>query len=56
VVTKKSYEDYLNELGVPEEEKKSNGGRISDNARYGSWLRRNDSVSFHVGLTEYERN
>jgi hypothetical protein len=55
MVTKKSYEEYLNGLGVPDDDKKSNGGRIADNARYGSWLRRNDPVSFHVGLSEYER-
>lgn len=42
--TKKEFELYLNELGIPKDDLKSNGGRISDNAKYGTWLRKNDRV------------
>ena len=44
--TKKSLELYLNEIGIPEDDKKSNGGRISDKSNYGSWLRKNDPIAF----------
>lgn len=51
-MSKKEYEEYLNELGIPEDDKKSNGGRIPDNAKYGSWLRRNDPIAFNVGYSD----
>ncbi len=44
------YEDYLNEIGVSEDDKESNGGRIPDNCKYGTWLRENDPIAFNVGL------
>lgn len=53
---KKQYEEYLNELGAPEDDKKSNGGRIPDHAKYGSWLRRNDTIAFEVGYREWILN
>lgn len=51
----KKYEKYLNELGVPEDDKKSNGGRIPDHALYGTWLRRNDPIAFRVGYQDFNR-
>jgi len=54
-MTKSEYEEYLNEIGIPEDDKRSNGGRIPDDANYGTWLRRNDSIAFEVGYQEYNR-
>ena len=51
--TKKDYEEWLNELGAPEDDKRSNGGRVPDNCKYGSWLRRNDPIAFQVGFNEW---
>ena len=53
-VTKKDYEEWLNELGSPSENMRSYGGRIPDNAKYGSWMRRNDPIAFNVGFREFE--
>lgn len=53
--TKNDYEEYLNDLGVPESDKKSNGGLIPDRTRlYGSWLRKNDSIMFEVTYNEWK--
>lgn len=52
LLTRKQYEEWLNELGAPQDDLKSNGGRIQDNAKYGSWLRRNDPVAFNVGYQD----
>lgn len=54
-MTRKEYAEWLNELGVPEDDKQSNGGRIPDNAKYGEWTRRNDPVAFNVGFQEKVR-
>lgn len=51
-MTKKEYEQQLNEIGIPEDDKKSNGGRIPDHAKYGSWLRRNDPIAFQCGYND----
>ena len=51
--TQKDYEDEINELGVPLDDRRSNGGRIPDHAKYGSWLRRNDPIAFRVGFREW---
>lgn len=51
--TKAEYEDSINRIPVPFAECKSNGGRIPDHAKYGSWLRRNDPVAFQVGYNEW---
>jgi hypothetical protein len=48
------YEEYLNELGIPSADKRSNGGRIPDHMPYGTWLRRNDSIAFWLGLQDYQ--
>jgi hypothetical protein len=52
--TKADYEEWLNELETPSEDLKSEGGRIPDNAKYGSWMRRNDPIAFQVGYNEWE--
>lgn len=53
--TRKAYEEWLNELGVPEPDMKSEGGRMPDSAKYGTWMRRNDPVAFNVGYGEWKR-
>jgi hypothetical protein len=50
---KADFERNLNELGIPEDDKKSNGGRISDHAKYGTWLRRNDPIVFNLGFSDF---
>ena len=57
-MTKKEYEEFLNEFQAQEKDLKSNGGRIPDSFinRYGSWLRKNDPIAFEVGYYEYKRN
>lgn len=52
--TRKEYEEYLNELGTPSDDLKSEGGRVPDGARYGSWLRSNDPIAFNAGYQEYK--
>ena len=54
-VTKSDYVIYLNEVGIPDDDKKSNGGRIPDNAEYGEWLRRNDPIAFNVKFHSIKR-
>jgi hypothetical protein len=55
VTTKYQYEEYLNELGIPEDDKKSNGGRIPDSCKYGAWMRVNDPIAFVVGYNDHVR-
>jgi hypothetical protein len=52
IITKKDIELELNEIGTPLKDLKSNGGRIPDNAKYGTWLRRNDTVAFYIYCKE----
>ncbi len=51
---KKTYTEYLNQIGIPDEEKKSNGGRIPDSVKYGNWLRKNDSIAFRLGFSDWK--
>lgn len=51
--TIKNYTEYLNTIGIPEDDKHSNGGRIPDHVKYGEWLKRNDPIAFNVGYSEY---
>ena len=51
--TKNDYEQSINELEVPFHDCESNGGRIPDNAEYGTWLRRNDPIAFNVGFNDW---
>ena len=53
--TQKAYQEYLNSFGVPNDDKKSEGGRIPDFAKYGNWLRKNDPIAFNVGYQEWAR-
>jgi len=52
---KANYEEYLNEVEVPEHDMQSRGGRIPDHAKYGSWLRDNDPIAFQVGFAEWQQ-
>lgn len=54
-ITKKDYEEWLNEVPVPHCDRKSYGGRIPDDAKYGTWLRHNDSIGFNVGFWDWSR-
>ena len=51
-MTRQEYQEYLTEIGTPEDDLKSNGGRIPDTAKYGNWLRRNDPIAFNVGYQD----
>jgi hypothetical protein len=53
--TRQDHAKWLNEIPVPFEDLRSNGGRIPDNARYGEWMRRNDPIAFNVSFQEKER-
>ena len=55
-LTRKEYEEYLNEIGTPTDDLESVGGRVPDTAKYGRWLRRNDPVAFNVGYEDEKRN
>lgn len=54
-MSKQDYQDELNELEVPADDRQSNGGRIPDHAKLGDWMRRNDPIAFQVGYQEHER-
>lgn len=54
--TKTNYEKYLNEIATPEDDKKSNDGRVPDCANYGGWMRKNDPITFEVGFNEWKNN
>jgi hypothetical protein len=57
-VTKKDYEEYLNDLGDDmgdtNPELKMNGGRMPNRSKYGTWMRANDPIAFNVGFGEHE--
>ncbi|TVR41679.1 MAG: hypothetical protein EA394_05230 [Bacteroidia bacterium] len=44
--SKIAYERHLNQQGIPEEKKKSKGGKIPDYVKYGTWLRVNEAEYF----------
>lgn len=52
--SKISYERHLNQLGIPEDQKKSSGGIIPDYVKYGTWLRVNDIELFEKGYREWQ--
>ena len=54
-MTRQEYQENLNEIGTPEDDLKSNGGRIPDTAKYGNWLRCNDPIAFEVGYGDAKR-
>lgn len=45
---KRETKELLNWIGIPEDDKKSNGGMISDRAKYGSWLYNNNRIAFNA--------
>lgn len=52
--TRLAYEEYLNESGIPEEDKVSNGGRIPASIiYYGTWLRINDPITFNARYNDW---
>lgn len=53
--SRRAYEEWINEIPVPFDECKSNGGRIPDHCKYGTWIRKNDPVAFNVGFNEWSR-
>ncbi len=53
--TRKDFEAELNQIGTRADECKSNGGRIPEAAKYGTWLRRNDPIAFEVAYNESTR-
>ena len=56
MITRADYEEYLNEIGIPENDKWSNGGRIRPTCtQYGTWMRINDPIAFNVGYQDYIR-
>lgn len=54
-MTKDQFEESLNELEIPNDDLKSNGGRIPDHLEYGTWLRRNDPIAFNVAYNDHKR-
>ncbi len=52
--SKIAYERHLNQQGIPEKQKKSNGGHIPDYVKYGTWLRMNDPELFEDGYQEWK--
>lgn len=52
--SKISYERHLNEMGIPETQKRSNDGPIPDYVKYGTWLRVNDTEKFERGYREWK--
>jgi len=54
-MNKQEYVEWLNEVGTPTEDLKSEGGRVPDHAKYGEWVRRNDPIAFNVGFREFQQ-
>ncbi len=54
-MTRKDYVEWLNEVGTPRDDLKSEGGRVPDNAKYGEWVRKHDPIAFNVGFREFQQ-
>lgn len=56
-MTKREFENTLNDMGCPEHDHPENGGRVSWKSvnSYGTWLRRNDPIAFEVAYQEEGR-
>jgi hypothetical protein len=52
--SKIAYERHLNQLGIPDELKKSKGGQIPDYVKYGTWLRVNEPEGFEAGYQTWK--
>jgi hypothetical protein len=53
--SKIAYERHLNQMGIPEDRKKSNGGRIPDYVKYGTWMRVNEPGAFESGYQSWKK-
>lgn len=53
-LTLKQIEERLNEAETPDHDHPDSGGRVpwGMENRYGSWLRRNDSIAFEIAARE----
>jgi len=54
-MTRKDYVEWLNEVGTPRDDLKSEGGRVPDNAKYGEWVRKHDPIAFNIGFREFQQ-
>lgn len=54
-ITKKQYEDYLNEVGLSLSDEKFIIGGKKRRMNYGAALRKYDPIAFEVGYSEYVR-
>ncbi len=52
--SKISYERHLNQIGIPDDQKKSKGGLIPDYVKYGTWLRVNNPDFFERTYKEWK--
>jgi len=56
-MSKKQFEEYLNDMECPDHDHPGRGGRVSwdaiDNHKYGTWLRRHDPIAFEVAYNEH---
>lgn len=52
--SKIAYERHLNQMGVPEKLKRSNGGYIPDYVKYGTWIRINEPENFESGYVSWK--
>ena len=53
--TRAEHEEWLNEIGTPEDDKRSNGGRVPDHAMWGHWMRCHDPIAFNVSFNEHKQ-
>lgn len=52
---KSNYVVFLNKMGIPENEKRSKGGKVPDHTFYGGWLFQNDLKEFTKGYEEWKK-
>jgi len=52
--SKIAYERHLNNSGIPENLKKSEGGQVPDYVKYGTWLRVNFPEEFESGYQAWK--
>lgn len=54
--TKTDFQYFLNEVGTPENELRSNGGVVPDDSKWGRWLRVRDPIRFNVEFNDWVRS
>lgn len=52
--SKIAYERHLNQMGIPDNLKKTNGGHIPDYVKYGTWMRVNEPQNFESGYQSWK--